>query len=374
MNSRINVLIIDGSSTWALSVVNCLSQCKDYKLFVLSSKKRTATKYSRYISHYKYCKKNSDVDWLRFINNEIESNNISVVVPVAEEEIRFFIKHSNQISKTANIIPLPELKDFETAVNKLYLSKFMSNHNLPQPKSFYIKNLESYKNIAQSIHYPILVKPLKGKGGDGIIKFDSVKNFEKHILNEELFVQEYIEGYDIDCSVLCLNGKVLTYTIQKGNMLGHNAYAPQLGVEFLDSDTVILVTRKLMSDLNWSGIAHVDLRYDKNTNDYKIIEVNARFWGSVEASKFAGVNFAELLIQTTLGEKNEFKPYKHIHYLRFKGVLKKIKRKPLSIFNFKDILSNTEVISVLKDPIPMLYKFREWLGRALFFNGIYNAF
>ena len=33
-----NVLIPDGNSTWALSVINCLAEQSDIRLFVLSNK------------------------------------------------------------------------------------------------------------------------------------------------------------------------------------------------------------------------------------------------------------------------------------------------------------------------------------------------
>lgn len=354
-----HILIPDGNSTWAMPVINCLSQCNDYKLFVISSKKRTAAKYSKYKSYYKYYKRTTDADWLKIVNNEIETQNISVVIPIAENEIRFFIKYSNQISKKAKIILLPELNAFETAINKLALSEFLVKNNLPHPKSLLVNDFKSI----ESIIYPVLVKPLSEKGGDGILRFETAKNFKKYAKDKELFVQHYIEGYDIDCSVLCINGKVLTYTIQKGCLQGDTVYAPQLGLDFIENESVLEVTKQLMDALNWSGVAHVDLRYDQKANDYKIIEVNARFWGSVEASKVAGINFPELVIQAALGEIITHKPYSHINYLRFKGFLKTVKIHPSSLFRLNFILNNTEVKSVLKDPLPTLFRFLEWLLR-----------
>lgn len=354
-----HILIPDGNSTWAMPVINCLSQCNDYKLFVISSKKRTAAKYSKYKSYYKYYKRTTDADWLKIVNNEIETQNISVVIPIAENEIRFFIKYSNQISKKAKIIPLPELENFEIVINKRALSEFLSANHLAQPKSVVVNNITDI----ESITYPALVKPLCNKGGDGIQKFENKLELRKYFDGKTLFIQQYIEGYDIDCSVFCVNGKVLTYTIQKGCLQGHTIYAPQLGLDFIENESVLDVTKQLMDALNWSGVAHVDLRYDQNANDYKIIEVNARFWGSVEASKVAGINFPELVIQAALGEIITHKPYSHINYLRFKGFLKTVKRHPSSLFRLNFILNNTEVKSVLKDPLPTLFRFMEWLLR-----------
>ncbi|MBR9846003.1 MAG: ATP-grasp domain-containing protein [Algicola sp.] len=371
MSSELNVLIPDGNSTWALSVMNCLSQNSEYKLFVLSNKKRTGTKYSKHTAYYKYYKSTSEGHWLEIVSKEVIANHISVIIPIAEDEIRFFINNLHRLPSTVKVIPLPKINDFETAIDKHKLSVFLNQHNLPHPKSQYFDSLESYVNNEFTLNVPVLVKPLHEKGGDGIIKFNMKakldKYLEKHSEIKDFFIQEYIQGYDIDCSVLCKDGNVLTHTVQKGNLLGHNAYAPQLGFEFLKNEAVLSVVKQLMQQLNWSGVAHIDLRYDTNTNDYKIIEINSRFWGSVEGSKFAGINFPDLAIQLALNESIETKQFDEIHYMRLKGVLKSIIRKPSFILKKDYLLNNSEAKSFLRDPMPTCFKFIEWLARQFNF-------
>ena len=365
-----NVLIPDGNSTWALSVINCLAEQSDIHLFVLSNKKRTATKFSRYTYYYKFYPKADDTSWVNIINKEIQDNNIDIVVPVAEEEIGFFIKNIKLISSKAKVISLPNWTSFDIAINKRKLGDFSVENNIPYPNSLFIKDLDSLVNNNDVVNFPVLLKPLKQKGGDGIIKFNSKVNLQSYISEnpseEGYFIQEYINGYDIDCSVLCLNGEILTHTIQKGYLPGHSPYAPHLGVTFVENDDVFRIVKHLMKTLNWSGVAHIDLRFDNKTKTYYVLEINARFWGSVEASKFAGVNFPLLVCELAKNNNIETKAYKHIDYMRFKGVLKYIKKHPSFIFNLNFILNNTETKSVLADPTPTLYKFLEWSKRHLF--------
>ncbi|MFT4805068.1 MAG: hypothetical protein ACI9YE_002283, partial [Psychroserpens sp.] len=72
MSANQNILIPDGDSTWALSVMQCLSQAEGYNIFVLSSTKRTATKFSSCTSYYKFYERTSDIEWIDIINSEIE--------------------------------------------------------------------------------------------------------------------------------------------------------------------------------------------------------------------------------------------------------------------------------------------------------------
>ncbi|WP_323788749.1 ATP-grasp domain-containing protein [Psychroserpens sp.] len=367
MTSKLHVLIPDGNSTWALAVMNCLSDNSDYKLHVLSDKKRTPSKFSKHTSYFKYYKRTTNNDWLDIVSKEVETNSISIIIPIAEEAFRFFINYTHLLPNSVKVIALPEINNFETAINKHQLSCFLNAHNLPHPKYNHFDDFQSFSEKGLKLQFPVLMKPLHEKGGDGILKFENQKKLDtflkQHSDFSELFIQEFIEGYDIDCSVLCLNGEILTHTIQKGNLKGHNSFAPQLGFEFFHNEELFLVIKQLMKALNWSGVAHVDLRYDTKTKTYKVIEINARFWGSVEGSKFAGINFPDLAIQLAMTNDIETQQFNEIEYMRLKGILKTIKRKPSFLFNKNFMLNNSEVKSFLKDPIPTCYRFVEWLER-----------
>ena len=362
-----NILIPDGDSTWALAVLQCLSAVKDYNIFVLSNTKRTATKYSKFTSYFKFFERQNDALWLDIINSEVKLHAIDVILPIAEKEISFFIKYNHKIAKSTSIIPLPELTNFEIAIDKRKLSDFAKANGIPHPNSLFMTSEIDYQETLSKIKFPILIKPLSLKGGDGIQKIETVEEFDNYLKKESypILIQEYIDGYDIDCSVLCLDGVILNHTIQKGDLEGNNAFAPQLAFDFLKNEDVLKVAKQTMSRLNWSGIAHLDLRFDSKTNDFKLIEINARFWGSVEASKFAGINFPHEIIKLTLNEEVIKKGFESIHYMRLKGVFIKVKRNPLFIFRRGYLLNNTEVKMFLKDPLPTLYKFKEWLGRRL---------
>ena len=363
-----NILIPDGDSIWTLPVIKCLAFRRDFKVFILSSKKWTAAKCSRSKFYYKYYPKTDQESWLEIINKEIESNAIDVVIPISEIESQFFIKNSNSIVAKAKVIPLASNLDFETATYKNRLGAFCEENQIAYPKSRHFDNADDFFTRGNELKYPVLLKPVHDLGGNGIVLFDSQKELEifvsnKKETNDSFFIQEFIDGHDIDCSVLCLNGEILTYTIQKGFLLGNNPFAPSHGIEFMDNKEVLEITKLLMKALNWSGIAHLDLRYDKIRECYLIIEVNARFWGTIEASRMANINFPVLLCDLTMGKNISHTEFKSFKYLSFKGLLKHIIKHPVYAFDIRSILQSTEAKSVLNDPLPTLYNLREWVGR-----------
>jgi predicted ATP-grasp superfamily ATP-dependent carboligase len=50
---------------------------------------------------------------------------------------------------------------------------------------------------------------------------------------------------------------------------------------------------KLLENLHWSGFAMVEFIFDEKTNDYKLIEINPRLWGSFMLSEFSGADFIQ---------------------------------------------------------------------------------
>ncbi len=357
----ISVLIPDGESHILIHVINCLAQIKSVKTYLMSNQKNSAMNYSRHVHHFSYYPKTSnETEWITNINKEIKKHSIDVLMPIFEEGIGTITKLKHLIPSINNLGIFSEFENFNIAINKEELSKFMNKHFIPSPEFELVKSNGTYKG--NLTNFPIIIKPIEGfGGGQGIQIFDSEKDIESYFnLNKfeyTYLVQEYIKGYDIDCSVLCKEGNILAYTIQKGTMIGKNKFSPQYGLQFLENKLLFEVVDKLMKALNWSGVAHIDLRYDEISRQFKVIEVNTRFWVSLDASLIAGVNFPYLYCLTSLDRSFEQPEYEYIDYLNLKGLIKKIKNKKRFIFNLKFILNNTPMKFAIKDPIPMVYKY-----------------
>lgn len=364
LNNRLNILIPDGESTFAFLVIPCLAEISNAKIHVLSSKSKNPIRHSKYIASFSVDQTKNYDSWLAHIQNVVKEKAIDVIVPIAEIEVRFCIQHKTQID--CAIIPLPELEAFDIAINKLKLNSFCVAHDVPVPHSVYVKDGIAKVPTVENLRYPIIIKPLDAEGGGGIVKFESYKDLQDHLLKHNVqtyFLQEYVKGYDIDCSVLCDNGEILTYTIQKGFLEADTPYQQQLGIAFLENEEVLNVVKTLMKALKWNGIAHVDLRYDEADNTYKVLEINARFWGSLHGSRHVGVNFPKLCVDKLNGKAVSFVPYAYEPFLQLKGIAKRIRQKPKRLFDFNFIINHTDLKDALKDPKPMWFKTWYWLQR-----------
>ena len=357
----ISILIPDGENELLTNLVkDCLARAPKIRLYVMSTKKYGPSKYSRYVYNYTYYPKaNTELEWIANINDELLKHDIDLIMPVFEDGIRTLIKFKKFITDTHKLVILPSLEMFTIANNKALLANHLVENDIPGPMIYQI-NKDNYRAVKEK-DFPLLIKPLNvTDGGSGIMLFKQKEEFLdyfKQINRGHNFIyQEFIEGYDIDCSVLCEQGKIRSFTIQKGVLYGIKKFAPPIGVKFIYKEELYAVVEKLMKSLNWSGVAHIDLRYDIKDGKFKVIEVNTRYWGSLDASLAAGINFPYLYYLLSAQLEFERPTYNYIEFLSTKGLLKRIKQNAFLILNGSYLWKNTAFKFLLLDPIPFMAK------------------
>jgi len=60
---------------------------------------------------------------------------------------------------------------------------------------------------------------------------------------------------------------------------------------------------RLLQNVGWHGVAMVEFKVDRHTGVPFLMEVNGRFWGSLQLAHDAGVNFPLLLYRMACGDK-----------------------------------------------------------------------
>jgi D-aspartate ligase len=357
----ISVLIPEGENINLLNfVVNCLAQAKNLSISVVFYSKflefRKTNKVKYFIDYPKYV---SEEEWISNINNEVNKYDFDIIMPVDDYGIKTAIKYKNLLLKPEKLVLFSKSDDYFKADDKGLLAKHLNKFLIPTPKSFLIESGNSLEN-KPDVKLPVLAKPTLGfGGGKGIIKFTNFEDlssyFKENKFEYDFLVEEYIEGYDLGCNVLCKNGKILAYTMQKGNLWSNKPYSPQIGLEFFYNHQLYNQIEKLMQSLNWNGVANIDIRFDVKTKQFLILEINPRFWETTEASEAAGVNFPYLYCLTSLNIDFEVPKYKKIEYLNLLGLNATIKANKFFIFKFKFLFNNTTLKYYVKDPLPLLY-------------------
>lgn len=176
---------------------------------------------------------------------------------------------------------------------------------MPHPATAYFDDAGSAVSSG-AVAFPALLKPARGSYGRGIVYLErpeQARAFAGADVPGGYILQSYVEGYDVDCSVLCVDGRIVAHTIQRGFLPGYHRFGAPAGIEFVHDRRVYDVASHAMRALCWSGVAHIDLRWDRTDDTIKVIEINPRYWGSLLGSLVAGVNFPYLACAAAAGEK-----------------------------------------------------------------------
>lgn len=370
--NRLSILIPDGENHILILIVNCLALQRNLKVFVMSSKKTCHMRYSRFVDGYIYYPKSNVLDWINNIDFEVEKNDIDIILPIYEIAIEKLIRKGHLLRNRDKLCYLPGLESFNSARNKGELYKYLEANNFARPISLLTKK-NTISNL-EALDFPVIAKPVEGFGGGmGIEVLNTEKElfeyFEKTTFNYDFIIQNYIEGYDVCSNVLCKNGEILAYSCQKGVAFEYGPNSAQIAFEFIDVDKVYELTHDLMKSLSWSGPANIDFRYDLKEKEFKVIEINTRFWGNINASALAGVNFPYLHCLSSLNIDFEEQKVELMSYLNLKGVARKLAKRPYLIFNLKYLLNNTSVKFVFMDPLPFVYKFFDRTFNIMFSRG-----
>src|SRR5690606_6854835 len=295
------------------------------------------------------------------IVDAIQNVKADVLLPIDVPMIRLVSSHRDTFAPLISLPPLAPPETIDIAGDKGKLAKLMQANDIPHPATVYCNEVDVEERNFSHLEYPVLLKPTTGAGGEGIVlckDFSELSQKLKNISNPESYiVQSFVNGYDLDCSVLCENGEILAYTIQKGILPPAQPFAPSTGIEFLYNEKLYAAVQQLMRALNWSGPAHVDTRYDPEKDEVKIIEINPRFWESIIGSAVAGVNFAYLASLTAAKRALPQVDYQFKRYMRYRMWFKLLKQglfdRSVSVPSFFD---STITRYIIRDPMPELYR------------------
>lgn len=363
-DSILSVLIIDGESEHALKVLRCLAHAPRVKVHVLSSVLRTRIRSSRHYTsfHHHNHTLDDEENYLEEIGTVARRENIKVLLPVDEPGVRFAAKHRAALEEFAKITPVPELDTFETATDKWLLGDFMQRQGIPTPKTIPCVRGAGFGQRLDEMTFPVLLKPTRGRGGQGIRRFDDRHSLETFLEgNHEgpsfpYIIQNIVQGYDVDCSVLCEEGQILAHTIQKTVIPNPLRFSPALSIEFVRHDEALQVVGQLVAALRLTGVVHFDLLVDEADQRVKVLEMNARYWQSLMGSLTMGVNFPYLSCLVALNKPLSPDGYQCGRYIDLWDLLHVMANKSLAKnlpgFKFSEIGWR----HLLADPGPILWR------------------
>ena len=358
----LKILITDGANKNSLSILRHLGDGKcQIDITTHLSKWLSLCSYSRYCTNI--IKLNSDPQDLDSYAKELiqvlEKGNYDVFVPVGLHSNLAASKYKCKMQSCVNLL-VPDWKFMKIAANKDMTIDLASRIGVPIPKTVVLTDFEDLDDVAE---FPVVIK-----------SSDESKNFIKYCNNPrellenynqlsaksrtKIICQEYIDGFGCGFFGVYNKGRLISYFLHKRLKEFPITGGPSAVAESFFDEKLYHIGKELCDALHWNGPIMAEFKYDAVMNEYKLIEVNPKLWGSLDLTIEAGINVPKILIQSALNKEINCTPtYKYIKYRWiFPDEIRVLVSKP-SIKAVKDFLTrepNTLTNVCFTDPLPTM--------------------
>lgn len=315
---RRGVLITDGNERSALAATRALGQ-RGIPVYVGAKSPASLAGCSRYCvgtfeypSPWKYPK-----EYTASVLESAQRFDVAVLLPMTDVAVELISSRSQDLQGTV-AIPIPSLAQYRQLSNKYELTYWAKMNGVPVPDSVFLQAGAVDKVLDEITQWPVIVKPgaslisrngLWSKTSVHLAKdADELRHLYEHhwYLGQPSLIQQRIIGEGQGVFGLFSHGEPVV-------LFAHRRLRekpPGGGVSVLResiplSQPITDYAVKILRSAQWHGVAMVEFKVDRESGVPYLIEVNGRFWGSLQLAIDAGVNFPFLAYQLAMNEPLE---------------------------------------------------------------------
>ena len=318
--------------------------------------------------------------FVRCLFDHVKTLKPDVLMPAHEETI-ILSYFKDQFAKYTQI-PIASYEQMNVARDKTAMTAIAQSLDVPTPQTYHVCGLKELHNISDEVTYPAVVKIPRGRGAWGLT-YVHTKNELLAAYTTTLqrfgyrsgvpFIQDYIPGTGYGVSALFNQGEVRALFVHKRLMeypITGGASVERISTRHAKMEEYAC---RLLTHLKWHGIAMVEFKLDRRTGTPVFLEINPRFWGSLNQAVCAGVDFPHLLYEMAVsGDVPPTFNYRvgvrtRWFFGQIQTFLDAVKRgrgvqalksfKPLTRNIYYDDFSVTDIMPFLIAPLPYLIHF-----------------
>ena len=314
-------ILIVGSDANAYYMARCAYEAYHKKAHIIAKDRLAFTKFSNILTIEYYNDLWDEEKFVAILNSYAKQKKCPVLVISTNETYSMFLAHNKSVLDKNLVFPNQDEKVLLSLTNKEKFYKTYKNKGLSFPETYYFDPLKS--TIIPTMNYPVIVKPsdvveynhLSFVGKEKIYQVFSeeelnivLKRIKDAHYTKPLIIQEFIEGDDsyLFDSVVYVGRDGLVKTIsfaqiglqeRTRSMIG-NAATLINGFNTFNGDTTKMKEsiKSFMEKLGMNGFFEVDMKYDRKSNTFKVLEINARQGRSSYYITPLGVNLVKTLV------------------------------------------------------------------------------
>lgn len=313
------ILVTDGEQRAALAIVRSLGMA-GHEVAVTSPSGQSLSGASRFVfrDHPVPSALSDPAGYADSVGQVAADSACEILIPVTEPSLLAILPRAADLPF---LVPFPSLETFQNASDKARVAEEAREVGIRVPDQQVASSPTDLEDLPTDETQVFVLKPYRSvsrgrklgvryaRGGEEIR--DAVRRLPAEAF--PLLVQRRIHGPGAGVFLLMWGGEVRAFFAHQ-----RVREKPPSGGVSVVRDSVLVdpdLTRQaslLLRRLDWNGVAMVEFKIDEETGVPFLMEINGRFWGSLQLAIDAGVDFPRLLIDAamgkTLGPPPEYRP------------------------------------------------------------------
>jgi len=305
------VLVTDGEQRTALAVVRSLGRA-GHRSIVCAGSRRSLAGVSRYVEAEAIVPSALEEPrrFVEAVRDVVRERQVEFVLPLTEAAMLALLPVRDTLGAA---IPAPEAESFRRISDKGMLFEVAREVGIAVPQQRRVASAESadWAGVT-ALGFPLVLKPARSVAG-------GLKLSVRHAADERelqsarstlpasaypLLAQRRVVGPGVGIFLLVWDGE--TRAVFSHRRIREKPPAGGVSVyrESIAADpSLVARSRALLDRFDWRGVAMIEYKLDTATGTPYLMEINGRFWGSLQLAVDAGVDFPALLIALARGER-----------------------------------------------------------------------
>jgi predicted ATP-grasp superfamily ATP-dependent carboligase len=324
-----HVLVFGDDTRSVLSVIRSLGRAGKHVHVVPFNWQAPALR-SRYIEHVHRLPRYSDdpEGWLAAVRGLIDSHRFDLLIPCCDRSMLPLDAHRGRFADVA--IAMPGSEAIAVLFDKHRTRHLAQRLDIPVAPGRLLAPDDTADGLVAEFGLPLLLKAPRSYDLDTLDQRGTVDKLDTRDALEARFaeragkpllVEGFFEGRGVGVSLLADKGDV-THVFQHRRLHEEGTGGgSSLRISEPVSPHLRAMCARIAAELALTGVAMFEFREDETTREAVLLEVNARFWGSLPLAVASGVDFPlylhDLLVE---GRRHPEKPYRN--GLRARGFLR----------------------------------------------------
>lgn len=316
--SKLPVLVTDAQAIGSVAAIRSLGQA-GYPVHAASADRSALGLRSRYLTRALIPPRYGDRGFVPWLRSAVGSSGFRAIVP--SEGFLHAIR--DVFDEFAHLLPVPSGKETVfSAMSKCNVHSALVRSESPEhlPPSRLLSRGDRIPTPEEcdALRYPLFAKVdalhAEGGGDNAVHSFESHEAMSRGVRDllsryRMVLLQGYVPGVGVGAFLLRWNGEELAHFMHRRiHEVPHTGGASSYRAAWFHQG-VLDDARRRLTQLDWQGVAMLEYRWDPSSDRFWLMEVNARFWGSLHLALFAGVDFPRLLLDAFFGRTEKVAHY-----------------------------------------------------------------